>query len=95
MRRRDFLRGRPPADPARLDLSCERLYVELVGARGEPAARAFLERLDQRLARAHELRLRDVAWLAREELRAALEPRLAAFRARGGRVEPTTLSAGR
>ena len=54
---------------------------------GSAAAAALIGRLQTGAAGAHRLRLRDTAWLARDEFRTVLTPLLDDFRARGGTVE--------
>jgi len=61
---------------------------------GEPATEvvtstpeAVLRELEQSLADADVLRLRDVDWLADAAFASEVENRVAGFRARGGRVE--------
>ena len=88
MTRRDFFRlggGRTRT----LDVSCQRLYMAFVEATmdGSAAVAALIGRLQTGAAGAHRLRLRDTAWLAREEFRTVLTPLVDDFRARGGTVE--------
>jgi hypothetical protein len=87
MDRREFLQWSTGLGPARVEASCEQLYMEYLDARldGHPE-RAFLA-LEKRLREASELRLRDTAWLVREDFKQDLDVVLAAFKARGGRVE--------
>ncbi|HET9947674.1 MAG TPA: hypothetical protein VFQ22_01995 [Longimicrobiales bacterium] len=52
-----------------------------------PSPEELLAELERGLAQADVLRVRGREWLAVEDFRRALEPRLEAFRRRGGRVE--------
>jgi hypothetical protein len=95
MNRRDFLRmGRsdpaPGAGPsaARLEISCEGLYMRYVDARSAGDAAEPFRWLEGRLHGVGALRLADREWLAGDDLEQRLAPVLASFRARGGRVEP-------
>ena len=86
MNRRDFIllgRGRTRT----LEVSCERLYMTFVDARMHGSTAALLARLANRSTEARRLRLRETAWLAREDFRSALQPILDAFESRGGTIE--------
>ena len=86
MNRRDFLllgRGRART----LEVSCERLYMTFVEARMNGSTAALLARLAEQSAQARRVRLRETAWLARDDFRSALQPVLDAFESRGGTVE--------
>ena len=86
MNRRAFIlfgRGRTRT----LEVSCERLYMTFVEARMHGSTAALLARLADQSTEAHRLRLRETAWLAREDFRSALQPILDAFESRGGTIE--------
>ena len=86
MNRRDFiLFGR--GHTRTLEVSCERLYMTFVEARMHGSTAALLARLADQSTEAHRLRLRETAWLAREDFRSALQPILDAFESRGGTIE--------
>lgn len=86
MDRRRFLGIRSSGRGSR-ELSCEALYMRVVDSRASGTTAELLARFESELAGVREVRLRDSAWLAREELKQALAPLLASFRARGGRVQ--------
>jgi hypothetical protein len=86
MNRRQFLRMRTGGEPV-LEVSCQHLYMRYVDARlhGDPAEP--FRWLERRLRGVSALRLSDGAWLASEDLERMMEPVLASFRVRGGRVQ--------
>jgi len=86
MNRRDFLLMRAGRESS-LELSCERLYMKFVDAAVNGSTAELFDWLDGQLRGVNQLRLLDSAWLASEDLKPQLEPLLASFRARGGRVE--------
>src|SRR5215210_7863730 len=75
--RRDLLLRRPRR---RLELSCERLYMQYADARSEARLGDFLAGVARDLAAADAVRVTAREWLGREDFRMALEPLL---RARG------------
>ncbi len=87
MNRRDFLLMRVRRESS-LELSCEQLYMRYLDACSNGSTALLFEWLEGEIQAVKELHLRDTAWLAEENLRQQLEPLLASFRARGGRVEP-------
>lgn len=86
MTRRDFMTLRVDGAERVLELSCEQLYMRFVDARVRGATEPLFARLERRMREARALRLRDVAWLTDGELRAGLDPVIASFEQRGGRV---------
>ena len=86
MNRRDFfLLG--TGQSRTLDISCQRLYMTFVEAKMNGSADVLIERIKQESTRAHRVRLRETAWLARDDFNAALTPLLDDLRGRGGTVE--------
>jgi hypothetical protein len=83
--RRDFLLLRVGGDDV-AELSCERLFMRFVDAAAEGHTARLFEVLTADLLRTRVVRLTDVSWLAREDLKAPLEAVLGTFRAGGGRV---------
>jgi hypothetical protein len=75
MDRRGFLRA---AGRRRriLEVSCERLYMQYLEARAGGRLDQFARTLARDVAAAHEVRLMDREWLAREDFRDALGPLL-------------------
>ena len=76
--RRDLLL--PGPQRRRLELSCERLYMQFTDARSEGRLGDFLAGVERELAGAGNVRVISREWLGRDEFRKALEPLL---RARG------------
>ncbi len=86
MNRRDFISaGR--AGPATIDVSCERLFIRYLDAVGDGSEHDFLERTLADFSRARGVRLKDAYWLDKKNLRNALTPVLAEYKAKGGAVE--------
>lgn len=83
--RRDFLLLRVGRDDV-AELSCERLFMRFVDATAMGHTGRLFETLATDLQRTRVVRLTDVSWLAREDLKAPLEAVLGTFRAGGGRV---------
>jgi hypothetical protein len=82
--RRDFLFLRF-GEPA--VLSCEHLYMRYLDAQMDGTTAQLFDNLAGDLRGVGAVRLTDSTWLARADLKAALEPVLAAFKAGGGRVD--------
>jgi hypothetical protein len=85
MNRRDFLLLR--TDGGAVTLSCERLYMRFLDSQLDGTTSELFENLARDLRRVTAVRLIDPSWLSRDDLRSQLEPVLAAFQRRGGRVE--------
>ena len=85
MNRRDFLLLRIARDEV-AELSCERLFMWYVDASAEGTTKRLFEALGDDLTRTRVVRLTDVSWLAREDLKAPLEDVLERFAAEGGSV---------
>jgi len=85
MNRRDFLLLR--TDGGAVTLSCERLYMRFLDSQLDGTTSELFENLARDLRRVAAVRLIDPSWLSRDDLRSQLEPVLAAFQRRGGRVE--------
>jgi hypothetical protein len=85
MNRRDFLLLR--TNGGAVTLSCERLYMRFLDSQLDGTTSELFENLARDLRRVRAVRLIDPSWLSRDDLRSQLEPVLAAFRRRGGRVE--------
>jgi hypothetical protein len=83
--RRDFLLLRVAGDDV-AELSCERLFMRFVDAAAEGHTEHLFEALAADLQRTRVVRLTEVSWLAREDLKAPLEAVLRTFRADGGRI---------
>jgi hypothetical protein len=83
--RRDFLLLRIARDEV-AELSCERLFMRFIDAQSDGDPKRLFDVLADDLKRTRAVRLTDVGWLAREDLRALLEEVLAAFAASGGTV---------
>jgi len=84
--RREFLLLSPGRRKETAEISCERLYMHYLDAEVEGTTRDLFDALDEQLRSMRELRLLDTEWLSRADLLARVEPILAAFHARGGRV---------
>ena len=85
MNRRDFLLLRLARDEV-AELSCERLFMRYVDACAEGNTKPLFDALREDLKRTRTVRLTDVSWLAREDLKVPLESVLRAFEQRGGIV---------
>jgi hypothetical protein len=85
MNRRDFLLLRLARDEV-AELSCERLFMQYVDAFAEGNTKPLFDALGEDLKRTRTVRLTDVSWLAREDLKTPLESVLRAFEGRGGTV---------
>ena len=85
MDRRDFLLLRIARDDV-AELSCERLFMRYVDGIAEGNPTRVFDVLADDLKRARAVRLTDVSWLARSDLRARLEAVLGEFTARGGKI---------
>ena len=86
MNRRDFFRLKHP-DRESLELSCENLYMRYLDSQLDGTQEQFLGRTRQEILRRRRIRLKDVSWLDRGELKRDLAPLLEEFRAGGGRIE--------
>jgi hypothetical protein len=82
--RRDFLFLRL-GEPA--VLSCEQLYMRYLDSQMDGTTAQLFDNLAADLRGVSAVRLTDTTWLARADLKAALEPVLAAFQAAGGRLD--------
>jgi hypothetical protein len=82
--RRDLLLAR--TGPRVLDVSGERLYMQYVDSRVHGTTANLFEALADELREIDELRVSQSAWIGGVEMSAQLDPVLAAFRARGGRI---------
>ena len=86
MNRRDFIStGR--AGPATIDVSCERLFIRYLDAVDEGSEHDFLKRTLADFSRARCVHLKEAYWLDKKDLRNALTPVLAEYKAQGGTVE--------
>jgi hypothetical protein len=85
MNRRDFLLLRIAHDQV-AELSCERLFMRYVDAFAEGNTNRLFDALRADLKRTRTVRLTDVSWLAREDLKRPLESVLETFAAEGGSV---------
>jgi hypothetical protein len=83
--RRDFLLLRIARDEV-AELSCERLFMRFIDAQSEGDPNRLFATLADDLRHTRVVRLTDVSWLAREDLKAPLDAVLGAFRASGGTV---------
>jgi hypothetical protein len=83
--RRDFLLLRVGGDEV-AELSCERLFMRFVDGLAEGNTTPLFDALADDLRRTRTVRLTDVSWLAREDLKEPLEDVLRAFRESGGSV---------
>ena len=81
--RRDFLflRAGQPAV-----LSCEPLFMRFLDSQMDSTTTQLFENLATDLRKVTAIRLTDTSWLARAELKSALDTVLDAFRAAGGTV---------
>jgi hypothetical protein len=102
MNRRDFLLLRAARSQPALELSCRRLYDQLVEAEasglslpcghptdddGARSADALFARIEVELREIRRLRLLESEWLSCSPLGERMAPLLDEFNARGGRVE--------
>lgn len=62
-----------------VELSCERLYVRYVDARGTARLPQFSRAVEREINGAGEVRLTGCEWLSRDDFRAALAPLLRAY----------------
>src|SRR5215471_711176 len=85
MNRRDFLLFTNDRKNT-AELSCEQLYMRYVDSTLDGSTRQLFESIEQRLSTVKVLRLTESSWLTSDELK-PMQPILAAFRARGGRIE--------
>jgi hypothetical protein len=85
MNRRDFLLLRVARDEV-AELSCERLFMRFVDGVAEGNTRRLFDVLADDLKSTRVVRLTDVSWLAREDLKAPLQVVLDKFTASGGQV---------
>lgn len=83
--RRDFLLLRIGQDEV-AELSCERLFMRYVDGAAEGSTAPLFDALAADLARTRVVRLTDVSWLAREDLKRPLDAVLTTFKANGGTV---------
>ena len=81
--RRDFLFLRA-GQPALL--SCEPLFMRFLDSQMDGTTTQLFENLAGDLRKVNAIRLTDTSWLAREDLKAQLDPVLDTFRAAGGTV---------
>ena len=81
--RRDFLFLRA-GQPALL--SCEPLFMRFLDSQTDGTTAQLFENLAADLRKVSAVRLTDTTWLARADLKQALDAALDAFRARGGTV---------
>jgi hypothetical protein len=82
--RRDFLLLR--ADHPAV-LSCEPLFMRFLDSQMNGTTAQLFENLAADLRKVDAVRLEDTTWLAREDLKQALDAVLSAFKAAGGRVD--------
>ena len=82
--RRDFLFLRF-GEPA--VLSCEHLYMRYLDSQMDGTTAQLFDNLAGDLRGVDAVRLTDMMWLARADLKAALDTVLETFKARGGRVD--------
>ena len=68
-------------------LSCEALFMRFTDAEDAGTLDQLFANLARDLAQVRSVTLVDRSWLSRDVLRARVDEVLAAFRARGGRVE--------
>jgi hypothetical protein len=71
---------------ATAELSCEQLYMRYVDSTLDGTTAQFFQNLEQQLSSVTSLHISDPAWLTSDELK-PVQSILAAFRARGGRIE--------
>lgn len=86
MNRRDFFRLKDSARDS-LELSCEKLYMRYLDSQLDGTQEEFLGRTRQALLRKRRIRLKDISWLERGDLKRDLVPLLEEFQAGGGRIE--------
>jgi len=86
MNRRDFFRLKDSARDS-LELSCEKLYMRYLDSQLDGTQEDFLGRTRQALLRKRRIRLKDISWLERGDLKRDLAPLLEEFQAGGGRIE--------
>ncbi len=86
MNRRDFFRLKDSARDS-LELSCEKLYMRYLDSQLDGTQEEFLGRTRQALLRKRRIRLKDISWLERGDLKRDLAPLLEEFQAGGGRIE--------
>jgi len=85
MNRRDFLFfGKDAAQTA--ELSGEQLYMRYLDSTLDGSTSQLFQNIEQRLSTVTSLRLSEATWLRCDELK-PVQSILAAFRARGGRIE--------
>jgi hypothetical protein len=77
LNRRDFLKRTTRASRV-LELSCERLYMRYVDARGAGRLPEFLHTLEVEIAAADEVRVTGREWLSHDDFRQDLDPVLRA-----------------
>jgi hypothetical protein len=75
-----------------VELSCERLYMRFVDARADGTTARLFGDLAFELRSFTTLRLADASWLSCDELSQGLDPVLAGFTERGGRVARVPLA---
>jgi hypothetical protein len=84
MNRRDFLLFTNRKQTA--ELSCEQLYMRYLDSTLDGTTSQFFQNIEERLMTVTSLHLAEPAWLTCDELK-PVQSILAAFRARGGRIE--------
>ena len=87
MNRREFLFLKKGPDQT-AHLSCEQLYMRYLDSQLDGSTPLFFRNIEQDLESVTCLHLSDRAWLDCDELQ-PMQPILAAFRERGGRIEPS------
>ena len=85
MNRREFL-FRTKEQQSTAELSCEQLYMRYLDSTLDGTTSEFVDNIKERLSTVTSLHVSDAAWLNCEELK-PVESILAAFRARGGRIQ--------
>jgi hypothetical protein len=86
MNRRDFLHLRNLSGDI-LELSCEKLYMRYLDSQLDGTQEQLLGRTRETMLRSKKIRLQDVSWLNRGELKKVLEPLFEEFQAGGGQIE--------
>ena len=86
MNRRDFLSFKMDHEDHRAELSCEQLYMRYLDSTVDGSTEQLFQKIEQTLSGVKVLHLTEITWLTCEELR-PMESLIAAFRARGGRIE--------
>jgi hypothetical protein len=81
--RRDFLLLRAGSPAV---LSCEPLFMRFLDSQMNGTTAQLFENLAADLRKVDAVRLADTTWLAREDLKQALDVVLSVFKAAGGRV---------